>query len=487
MMEIQTSKSDLVFLVICALLGLLAELSFFHGEIGISYFLFVTAFYWAFFWRFRGFPFTNRRIGFLLLFCIWLLSAGYFLYCNTLFYALNILVIPVLVILHVILITGSPTLDWYRLSFIPYTFSKLFALFPYNIAFFAKEKENVKTKVDNKAYQVITKIGIGLLISVPLLLIVVNLLSSADSEFSRVIDRLPSLFVHVNLLEGSFRTIVVLLYTFGFFGFLQLLKSKWEPPALLEMKGKPKFWDPVIVSTLLVLINAVYVLFVTIQFQYFFSGNLQDSYTFAEYARRGFFELMAVTMINLTFLIGTLSFSKESGKGIRLFIKVMLTLLVAVSGVMLISAFMRLSLYESAYGYTLARVLPHSFMIFLGVIFLYTLVNVWIERLSLIRFYLISSLVYYTLLNMVNIDQFVVDQNLQRYKDTGKIDIYYLDSLSYTGVDGLLDLYESHPDLPGLEKALFDRKKYTFAEDHSWQSFNIVKRSMRERLQEFSK
>lgn len=487
-MEIQWIKRDFLFLVVCALLGVLAELSFFHDEIGISYFVFITAFYWAFFWRFRGFPFINRRIGFLLLLCIWLLSAAYFLYSTPMFFALNMLIIPALVIIHLIVITGSGAVSWHQLSFIPYALAKLCKLIPYNIAFFQKSKENAKQQVDNKSYQVMTKIGIGLLLSLPLLLIVIRLLSSADAQFNRLVSGLPDLFEQVNLLEGTFRTIVVLLYTFGFFGFLQVLKNRLEPVNIPQWNGKPRFWDPVIVTTLLIMINAVYVLFVAIQFQYFFSGTLQSTFTFAEYARRGFFELMAVTMINLTVLIGTLSFSKETGKAMKLFINIMLTLLVAVSGVMLVSAFIRLSLYESAYGFTLARVLPHSFMIFLGVIFTYTLVKIWIERLSLIRFYLISSLLFYTLLNMVNIDQFIVDQNLQRYKETGKIDIYYLDSLSYIGLTGLLDLYESDPDVPGLEKMLLEKKKYIYTDTgQSWQSYNLVKQSSHERLQNFKK
>ena len=55
-------------------------------------------------------------------------------------------------------------------------------------------------------------------------------------------------------------------------------------------------------------INFVYILFVSVQFAYLFSGDGEMPFglNHAEYARKGFFELLAVTMINLSiFLFGT--------------------------------------------------------------------------------------------------------------------------------------------------------------------------------------
>src|SRR5690625_6827275 len=93
------------------------------------------------------------------------------------------------------------------------------------------------------------------------------------------------------------------------------------------------------------------------------------------------------------------------------------------SGVMLTSAFKRLSLYEQAYGFTMDRFLAHAFMIFLMVIFAYTFIRVWVKRISLIHFYLIVGLIFYTVLNVINVEQFIVDKNLERYEQTGKIDV----------------------------------------------------------------
>ena len=42
-METKISRSDWTFLVLCVLLGILAEEAFFRGEIGISYIVFIFA------------------------------------------------------------------------------------------------------------------------------------------------------------------------------------------------------------------------------------------------------------------------------------------------------------------------------------------------------------------------------------------------------------------------------------------------------------
>ena len=116
-------------------------------------------------------------------------------------------------------------------------------------------------------------------------------------------------------------------------------------------------------------------------------------------------------------------------------------------------------MYEDAYGFSFIRVMAHSFMIFLIVIFMYTLIKIWIEKLSLFHFYFISALLYYTVMNVIDVAaNGLVTANIERYEQTGKIDIHYLNSLSYTGILGLIDLYEENSQLPGLKNILLERK-----------------------------
>src|SRR3954454_23069409 len=91
-MEMKIGKSDWIFLLLCLVLGVVAEEAFFRAEIGISYLVFTIAFYALFFYRYRRFSFSHQRLGYLILICIWLMAASYFLNDNLFFYALNIFV-----------------------------------------------------------------------------------------------------------------------------------------------------------------------------------------------------------------------------------------------------------------------------------------------------------------------------------------------------------------------------------------------------------
>src|SRR5690625_6094617 len=75
---------DWLFLFLSLGLGFLAEISFLHGTIGLSYLLFISGFYIVFFYRFR-LAFQHRRIELLFIASIWLLSLCYVLSYNQLF------------------------------------------------------------------------------------------------------------------------------------------------------------------------------------------------------------------------------------------------------------------------------------------------------------------------------------------------------------------------------------------------------------------
>ncbi|WP_242985928.1 DUF4153 domain-containing protein [Oceanobacillus zhaokaii] len=485
-MEIHLKQKDWLFLLVCFGLGILAELSFFHGRIGLAYPLFITGFYLVIFLRYR-LSFNHRRIGLLIMVAVWIL-AGSFLFNDTqFFYGLNILIIPALVFYHLVLITSPRNLKWERLGFIRLLTMKLLEGVQYSTAFCKVLFRRIFKNMNETTIQLIKRIVIGLAIGIPLLFVVIVLLMSADAVFEELILYLPNFVFQLSFQEWIFRFILVILITLLFFGIFQVLhiRSKLRPTNdfLLQEDKKKIRWDAVTAITVLIMLNVVYVLFAAIQLPYFFSDNLLGGFTYASYARRGFFELLFVTLINWTILISCLKLVKTKARRTRLTLKVLYTLLIAVSGIMLASAYQRLSMYESAYGFTLDRILAHAFMIYLLVIFAYTFIRVWLEGLTLLHFYTITALVFYAVLNMMNVEQVIVNNNLERFEQTGKIDVYYLDSLSYTGLGGLIALYETDPVYPELRTILQYRKEEVNNEPEStWQSFNFTRQEVTEKI-----
>lgn len=474
-MDINIGKKDWLFLMLCFGLGLLAEMSFLHGRIGLSYLIFISAFYAVAFFRFR-LSFNHRRIGLLFMVVIWILSGSYLLYDHELFYSLNLLIIPVLVFSHIVLITRPNTFKWNTPHFIVFLIETLQEAGKYNSAFWNAVFKKLFKHTNKNTAQHIKQIMVGIAIAIPLLLIITGLLVSTDIMFEDTVMRLPEFSVELNVIEGIFRFVFVIFAGLLFFGVFQVLQKKSSPPQQNSKQTKQK-WNRMTAITILVLLNAVYLLFVVTQFTYLFNNELFVDVTYATYAQRGFLELILVTLMNWIILISLLKKVTPSRKRNRLTLNILYSLLIIISVVMLASAYQRLSLYEAAYGFTVARILAHTFMIFLMVIFTYTFIRVWIERISLLHFYLIVGLIFYTLLNIVNVEEIIVDYNIERYKVTEKIDLEYLNTLSYTGLDGLIRLYEMDEHIPGLQAILIKRKQQERKQlKDSWQSFNFVKR-----------
>jgi hypothetical protein len=400
------------------------------------------------------------------------LAACYYLNDTTFFYALNILVIPALVIFHLALVTSPKKIEWSNLYFIIYILKHLIGGIRYN-ASFTKQLAKLSIRSNSeKQLGVWKKVLIGILISVPLLFIILNLLIEADTQFERLINMLPQLISF--RVEYIFRLVIILIYTFGFFGFMQVLLQKKNPHVPKEGVSNSIVMDGIITLTVLILFNIVYILFIAVQFKYFFSGTLGDGLTYAEYARKGFFELLFVSLINLSITIAVITFTKSVFGPLKKAIHLAMSVLVLSSGVILVSAIMRISMYEDAYGFTITRVLAHSFMIFLMVILAYTLVKIWLEKLSLFHFYFIASLIYYVGINTVNLDKIIVDKNMARFETTGKIDIHYLSNMSATGILGLIELYEKNPNVPGLkDRLIYSKTERASVARNYWQSRNL--------------
>jgi hypothetical protein len=481
-MEKVINKSDWLFLLLCAILGIFAEESFFRGvEIGVSYLIFVAVFYSVFYWRFRHFSFSHQRFGWLVLICIWLLALGYFTHHTMFFNVLNILVIPVLAMFHLLLITSSNDMKWNKLSFIFYGCLKLIEAVKYNWNFAASLPINAKKGMEHSNVMVIKNVILGLILSIPILAIVLALLMSADTKFKQLVEGFPDWF---HLLSGEMitRVVIILVITVVIFGILQVLLLKQKKIIDNETKEYPLQIDRIVALTFLIVLNLVYLLFTFVQFKYFFGGTLQGDFTFAQYARKGFFELLFVSVINLSVLTVVLAFVKQETIILKHIIQIILSMLVLLSAVILCSAFLRLAIYEDAYGFTFTRILAHSFMILLALIFAYTFVQIWINKLSLSHFLLISVLVYYAVINTVDMDQIVVSKNIDRFKESGKIDIQYMNSLSYTGISGLIYLYKKDPNFPDLAATLKQRRVQYNLEETSWQSFNLKKQQVKQEL-----
>ncbi|GAY75074.1 hypothetical protein NBRC111894_628 [Sporolactobacillus inulinus] len=235
--------------------------------------------------------------------------------------------------------------------------------------------------------------------------------------------------------------------------------------------------DATVATTILSIINAIYVFFTLIQFSYLFGSfalGLPEQFTYAEYARRGFLNWYWSLLINFTLLLVLLHLTKQSSAPVNRAIQILESLLVCCTMVMLVSAFIRMYLYEQMYGFTYLRVLTHAFMILLFVLFLVTLFRIWNKRIKLFKYYLLAGITAFVVINYANSDVLIARWNIDRYNQTGKIDVAYLATLSHDATPYLVQLLKAKDDSVRkvAENQLFGQKQM-LNKPQAWQSFNL--------------
>ena len=242
--------------------------------------------------------------------------------------------------------------------------------------------------------------------------------------------------------------------------------------------------------------NLLFLAFVIIQVPYLFGGQLNidlRGMTYAEYARRGFGELVfaAALTLGLLLALGTLT-RRESARQTMAF-NLSSTLTVGLTVVMLVSAFKRLLLYELAYGFTEMRVYPHVFMIWLALLLGWFLVTLWLKPGRFAVGLMLACIGFVGTLDVMNVDAFVARQNIRRYEQLGssafrtegnysgdseRIDTAYLTQLSDDAIPALIEGVDRLAGHPKRNVELHLAERYAqLQEDASgrtWPSFHLA-------------
>jgi hypothetical protein len=275
----------------------------------------------------------------------------------------------------------------------------------------------------------LARVGVGLIIALPIVLVFAALFAAADAVFAKALRTVFSFDLWKNLPDLAGQAVWI-----GFVAWLcagallmGLSRARQAPGGLsLEKPIVPIFrLGFVEAATVLACVNALFAVFVAIQFTYLFGGYANitfDGFTFAEYARRGFFELLAVAVLTMGLLLLLDWIARRDTPRQVTGMKALSLLLVALVLVILASAFQRMSLYESAYGYTSLRVYTHWFMLWMAAFFVLKATAIATERGQIFAFGgFLSLMVALAGFNLLNPDAFIAEQNIQRYLATGQL------------------------------------------------------------------
>jgi hypothetical protein len=206
----------------------------------------------------------------------------------------------------------------------------------------------------------------------------------------------------------------------------------------------------------LLALDAVFVAFVALQAAYLFGGfdtMRAAGLTYAEYARRGFAELVVVAA-----LAGGLVVVADRLAARRRRVLVGAAVVLALmTGVVLASAALRMQLYQEAYGWTELRLYVLATIMLLAAGIVGLVVALLLNRVVWIGHVLITAaLLIGMALNVIGPVRFITEQNVARVLDPGLVppfgnsglDVPYLAALGDDGVPGLI---RALPALPAFE------------------------------------
>lgn len=285
---------------------------------------------------------------------------------------------------------------------------------------------------------------IGLVCAIPALLIIVPLLISSDDAFRGMMDNIfTNAFADIfKALFGIILSVFVISYGFS------LRKGR----ILRIKKGEIRGIEGAYIVSFLSAIGFCYLLYLFSQLAYFFSafsGFLPNrQITYAQYARKGFFEMCVISVINLIIVFLALLLAKKKEGKASGAVKALATFIAVFTLIIIATAISKMVLYIGEYGMTILRLTTSAFMVFLAIVFISVIFRIFLTKINIIKTALIAAGCILLCLGTLNVNGVCARYNYENYVN-GKletVDINALYNLGDEGIPYLVKLAESEDE-----------------------------------------
>jgi len=299
----------------------------------------------------------------------------------------------------------------------------------------------------------------GLAIAAPLVVVFGALFMSADAVFAELVS---------NVVRFDFGRIAghIVLFSIAAWlstGYLRGFLTGTELPPLPSrpqgnegpgvLVSRRLMLGITEVATALAALNLLFLVFVIVQFRYLFGGDalvqVTPDLTYADYARRGFFELVfAVVLVVPVLLAADWLVDRRIRRDALVFrglAGVQIGLVLAIAA----SALQRLRLYHASYGLTGSRFYAMVLLFWIGAMLVWLAATVLRARRDVFAFgALTSGLATVALLFVINPDAVIARTNVARMASADapvRFDVAYATSLSADAVPVLVDALPALP------------------------------------------
>lgn len=265
----------------------------------------------------------------------------------------------------------------------------------------------------SKSYIKIIK---ALVLSIPFLAIFLILFMSSDSQFSTFVNNLFDFYIDISTRDIIFMIMYFLL-------FLTLFLYGLSNGADRDGLENTKQYDPVIITTFMVLLNILFGLFIVFQMGYLFGGIdylRSNNINPAIFAREGFFQLATVVSLVIIISLFTIKGSKDKKSSFMIALLMFQTVIIAIS------ALKKMYLYQDIMGATILRYYVEWFEYFLIIVLCIAIFFVLFKKnyFTLINTIAVASLVSFSIVTSMNIDYMVASSHISQ-KSINNQDIDY--------------------------------------------------------------
>lgn len=250
----------------------------------------------------------------------------------------------------------------------------------------------------NKVFYVI----LGCLAAIPLFVVVFLLLSSADAVFREAIRKL---FQDINGAD----IFQILVMVGGMFLAVYCAISYLCGDNIKEEVKDKRTGEPVLAITVTVMLTVLYLIFSVIQIVYLFLGQMElpAGYTYARYAREGFFQLLAVSALNLVIVLCCLAYFKESKT-----LKAVLMVMSLCTFIMITSSALRMIIYIQYYYLTFLRIFVLWALVVLALLFTGVVISIFRGGFPLFRYCCVAVTCCYLVLAFSHPDYWIAKVNV---------------------------------------------------------------------------
>ena len=307
-------------------------------------------------------------------------------------------------------------------DFLP--FALIMALFSYPFDKFGAQAKITSDRLSKSSCAKNFKsIIAGLFLAVPLTLVVGALLMSADDGVKKIMNLFSSNVMSEGVWSWLGYLLLAVPVSFYIFGMLYRNAVRDEIVELDSEQCAQSMKDfriigNIVYYTAVTPIIILYVIFFFSQAGYFlsaFKGTLPEAFSYSEYARKGFFELCIIAVINLAVIIFMNLTAKKSGNEKTTALKVYTSVLSVSTLILIATAMSKMIMYIMEYGLTALRVYTTWFMLLCAYIFVLILVKQFKPNLRLAKCISTGCVILFALLCFSRPESLITKYNIEMY------------------------------------------------------------------------